>query len=71
MLRLKFLQLKAKNLYIEIKQQQSAYSCGSALAEYINPDLMRAKQEFNEIWEEIRLLDSNAPKNPFQEATHV
>ena len=66
--RLRRLRRKARRLYLKANNFDDL-DCGRHLAEYIYPDIHRAKERFNEVYSKIQKLDPNVPPNPFQEAT--
>ena len=70
MSKLEHLKKKARSLYIKITETEASYSCGRRLAEYINPDLHSMKEQFNEIWKQVRALDPETPPSPFSEGKH-
>lgn len=53
------LKAKARRLYLQI-HHRSDMSCGAHLAEFIRPDIVRAKQEFNETMARLAELDPEA-----------
>ena len=55
------LKMKARRLYIKYTDKVGANSCGIALSEYISPDLVSIKEEFNAVFKELKELDPNCP----------
>lgn len=55
------LKMKARRLYIKYTDKVGANSCGITLSEYISPDLVSIKKEFNAVMIELKALDPNCP----------
>lgn len=55
------LKKKAAKLYTDYKYMIEPYDCGTELAEYINPELVKIKTDFNAIMVELKELDPKCP----------
>jgi len=60
--KIKKLKRRAKKLNRVYYKALNEFSCGAALAEYINPDIMKLRVEFNKVWKELSELDPECPK---------
>lgn len=56
------LKAEARKQYLRFRTLTSAYDCGAALASYINPEVERARQAFNQIMDRLAVIDPNCPK---------
>lgn len=63
-LQLWLLKRKARKLY-SLATDFHHLDCGRAIAEQLRPQIFLARRKFSAVWEQIRALDSNAPKDPF------
>jgi hypothetical protein len=60
-LRIKRLKLKAKGLYTSYNHLCSKYDCGKDLSQFLNPDIIKIKDEFNEVMKKLKELDPDCP----------
>ncbi len=70
-IKLYLLKRKAKRLWIEICNRRDSLSCGRTLEDVISPKLWWLKEQFNIIWEQIKVLDPDAPDNPLKNGETV
>lgn len=60
-LRIKRLKLKAKGLYTSYHHLLAKYDCGNNLSEFLNPDITRVRDDFNEVMKNLKELDPKCP----------
>lgn len=61
--RIYMLKKRAKRLLISYDNECAQMSCGRALAEVVNPRALRAKVNFNKVYDELCKIDPTVPKN--------
>lgn len=60
-IRINALKLKAKGLYTSYHHMLEKYDCGNNLSEYINPDIVKTKDEFDAVMKNLKELDPKYP----------
>jgi len=56
------LKLRLIVLYSKYSLLRGKYDCGAELAEYLNPDITKTKDEINQILDRLAVIDHSAPK---------
>jgi len=61
-MKIKYLKFKAKRLYLHATTIPNYMDCGLGMAYILRPDMRRAASKFNDIMDQLTLLDPATPK---------